>query len=138
VAKWRQRSVRRVLSRCARYVGRAFVSLARSRVGGQVVRWMFTHMAFAVPVKRLRETGTLVAFSHPQPSHALHILLVSKRPFASLMDLPPGDSDFARDLLETVQDLVRELDLEQRGYRLIVNGGPYQDVPHLHFHLVAD
>ena len=103
-----------------------------------MVHWIFTHMAFALPVKRLRETETLVAFYHPQPSHALHILLVSKRPFSSLMDVPPGDSEFAHDLLEAVQSLVRELDLEQRGYRLIANGGTYQDVPHLHFHLVAD
>ena len=28
--------------------------------------------------------------------------------------------------------------MEAGGYRLLVNGGAYQDVPHLHFHLVAD
>jgi diadenosine tetraphosphate (Ap4A) HIT family hydrolase len=28
--------------------------------------------------------------------------------------------------------------LEQTGYRLIANGGAFQDVPHLHFHLIAE
>jgi len=35
-----------------------------------------------------------------------------------------------------VQDLVGQLGLES--YRLIVNGGKYQDFPYLHFHLVSD
>ena len=28
--------------------------------------------------------------------------------------------------------------LAESGYRLIVNGGKYQDFPYLHFHLVSD
>jgi histidine triad (HIT) family protein len=133
-----RRNLRRVLGEVALYVRRLFTRLARSKLGGRVVHWTFVHMAFAVPVERLRETETLLAFYHPQPSYALHILLVSKRPFSSLMDVPPGDGEFVYDLFEMVQSLVRELDLEQRGYRLIANGGTYQEVPHLHFHLVAD
>ncbi|MBN1976733.1 MAG: HIT domain-containing protein [Anaerolineae bacterium] len=95
-------------------------------------------MSFAIPVKRLRETETLMAFHHPQPSHPLHILLVPKRPYASLLELAPDDVGLLRDLFTTVQDLVREFDLERSGYRLIANGGAYQDVPHLHFHLIAE
>ena len=34
------------------------------------------------------------------------------------------------------QSLVQEYDLG--AYRLIVNGGEYQDFPHLHFHLISD
>jgi histidine triad (HIT) family protein len=115
-----------------------FLRLARSGLGHLLVGWVFTHMSFAIPVKRLRETETLLAFHHPQPSHTLHILLVPKRPFSTLLDVPPDTADFLRDLLETVQSLVREFGLEQCGYRLITNGGAYQDVPQLHFHLVSD
>ena len=95
-------------------------------------------MSWIIPVQRLRETPTLVAFHHPRPSHPVHILIVPKRPYASLLDLPLDAADFMRDLFETAQSLVRELGLEPGGYRLIVNGGAYQDVPHLHFHLIAD
>jgi hypothetical protein len=28
--------------------------------------------------------------------------------------------------------------LAEGGYRLIVNGGKYQDFPYLHFHLISD
>jgi diadenosine tetraphosphate (Ap4A) HIT family hydrolase len=39
--------------------------------------------------------------------------------------------------LQIVRDLVERFDLERRGYRLIINGGKYQEVPQLHFHLVS-
>ena len=100
--------------------------------------WVMSQMSFAIPVERLRETETLMAFHHPHPSHGVHILLVPKRPFSSLMDVPLEASDFLRDLLETVQLLVGQYGLEEKGYRLVVNGGDYQEVPHLHFHLVAE
>jgi len=99
---------------------------------------MMSHVSFAIPVERLRDTETLMAFHHPHPCHDVHILLVPKRPFGSLMEVPLEATDFLHDLLETVQLLVRQYELEERGYRLIVNGGDYQEVPHLHFHLVAD
>ena len=67
----------------------------------------------------------------------MHILLVPKRAYRSLMDIPKGDETFLSDVVETVQDLVRSLRLEEGGYRLIANGGSFQDVPLLHFRLVA-
>lgn len=95
-------------------------------------------MSFAIPVQRLRETRSLIAFYHPQPTYPVHILLVPKKALASLSVLTPTDAPFLVDLFQTVQDLVKELGLESGGYRLIVNGGRYQDVPQLHFHLVSD
>lgn len=111
---------------------------ARSPLAGWFIRKGFAWMSFALPVQRLRETATLLAFYHPSPSYPVHILLVPKRAYASLLDLPPEDFDFQRDLLMTVQSLVRELGLEDCGYRLIANGGAYQDVPMLHFHLISE
>ena len=67
----------------------------------------------------------------------MHILLVPKRKIASLRDLTEADTDFTADLFQVVSSLVAEFGLEERGYRLVVNGGSYQEVPHLHFHLVS-
>lgn len=92
-------------------------------------------MSFAIPVERLRETETLLAFYHPKPAYPLHILLVPKQPISSFMDLDPS-STFLTDLIATVQSLVTESQLP--AYRLLVNGGEYQDFPLLHFHLISD
>ena len=93
-------------------------------------------MSFVIPVHRLRETETLMAFHHPKPSYAFHVLLVPKKSVASLKDFDSKDTTFLSDLYSTVQSLVDEFHLA--AYRLIVNGGEYQDFPHLHFHLVSD
>ena len=102
----------------------------------RVIGWMFEHMSFAVPAKRLRETKTLMAFYHPKPSYRFHVLLVPKKAVLSLKEFDPADSLFLTDLYSTVQSLVDEFHLS--AYRLIVNGGEYQDFPQLHFHLVSE
>jgi histidine triad (HIT) family protein len=104
-----------------------------------LVAWIMKNFSFALPVERLHETKTLLAFHHPQPSYAVHILLVPKKPLANLMDLDPEiDQDFLIDLYATVKKLVMQLKLDTGGFRLVVNGGNYQDFPFLHYHLIAD
>ena len=102
------------------------------------IGWMFEHMSFAIPVHRLRETDTLLAFEHPKPSYPVHILIVPKKAIASMMAIAPADAAFLTDVYQTVQILVAEYQLEVNGYRLICNGGAHQDVPQLHFHLVSE
>jgi histidine triad (HIT) family protein len=112
-----------------------FLRLARTGPGRKLVGWIFTHMSFSIPVERLRETETLLAFYHRKPSYPFHVLLVPKQPVSSLLDLDPH-STFLAELVTVVKSLVTEFQLS--AYRLIVNGGEYQDFPHLHFHLVSD
>lgn len=112
--------------------------MAATRPGRFLIGGMLAHMTFALPVKRLRETSNLLAFHHPRPAYPVHILLVPKRTVSNLLDLDPEDSRFLTELFETVQSLVKEFNLAKGGYRLIVNGGAYQDFPHLHFHLISE
>ena len=93
-------------------------------------------MSFAIPVQRLRETKTLMAFRHPQPAYPFHVLLLPKKSVGSLADLDPADTAFLTDLYTAVQSLIQEYQLP--AYRLIVNGGEFQDFPQLHFHLISD
>ena len=114
------------------------LALARSTAGRRLVHGVFRYMTFALPVARVRETNTLIAFHHPHPAYPVHILLVPKQPLAGLADVGAQESAFLADLFETVRSLVAEFDLDRRGYRLIANGGRYQEVPHLHFHLITE
>ncbi len=90
-----------------------------------------------LPVKRLRETDTLIAFEHPKPGYPVHILLMPKLELPNFRALDANDPVFMADLVSTAQSLVDEFGLADKGYRLIVNGGEYQDFPHLHFHLIS-
>lgn len=113
------------------------VKIARLRLSRLVIGWIFTHMSFAIPVHRLRETRNLLAFHHPQPSYPIHILLVPKKSISGLSDLGEEDQDLLVEVFRTAQSLVDEFGLSEPGYRLILNGGQYQVFPHLHFHLIA-
>jgi diadenosine tetraphosphate (Ap4A) HIT family hydrolase len=106
------------------------------RIFSPLIGWIFTYMSFLIPVSRLRETSNLLAFHHPSPSHKFHVLIVPKRQTDSFINLDPKDTAFLTDLYSTVQSLVNEFQL--KAYRLVVNGGEYQDFPHLHFHLISD
>jgi len=125
------RSIRNAIHRCA-------LVLAKARVGRYWLSWMLTHMNYTIPVHCLLDTETLVAFRHPNPDYPVHILLVPKKALPSLAALTPDDQEFLVDLFECVQSLVAELNLEPFGYRLIANGGKYQDIPQLHFHLISE
>ncbi len=108
----------------------------RSPLLSQMIGLVFAKMSFIVPVDRLRDTDTLLAFHHPNPAYPFHVLIVPKRSIASLAEPDPTDADFLCDLYATVQGIVDEFHLP--AYRLIVNGGDYQDFPQLHFHLISN
>lgn len=101
-----------------------------------LIGWIFAHMSFAIPVRRLRETDTLMAFYHPKPAYPFHVLLVPKKAVVSLKEFDSEDIAFLTDLYSTVQNIVSEFQLS--AYRLILNGGEYQDFPQLHFHLISE
>jgi histidine triad (HIT) family protein len=92
-------------------------------------------MASLLPVDRLRETEHLLAFRHPKPAYPFHVVIVPRKEIASFADLDPADP-FLSELVAAAQSLAAEYRLP--AYRLIVNGGAYQEFPRLHFHLVSD
>ena len=65
-------------------------------------------------------------------------MLMPKAELANFQAIKADNTAFMTDLVSTAQSLVDEFELEEKGYRLIVNGGEYQDFPHLHFHLISE
>jgi histidine triad (HIT) family protein len=111
--------------------------LARYDIAWTLIIVMLPFMNRILKIRPLRETESLLAILHPQPSYTVHVLLLPKRRIEDLLDLEEKDNQFLADLFEAVKSLVEELGLEEQGYRLIANGGKYQEFPILHFHLVS-
>ncbi len=120
------------------FLTRFVFRLAKSRLAGRIVRWSFTHMTAWMPLEKLYETQRVIAFYHPRPSYPVHILIIPKHPLRSLMELSTKDIELMAEIIGAAQEVVRRLRLEEKGYRLIVNGGDYQEVEQLHFHLVSN
>jgi histidine triad (HIT) family protein len=112
--------------------------LARWRVLRPLVGFFFRHMDHLLPVDRLYQNEHWVAFRHPQPAYALHLLIVPRENVPSLQEAPLAPAERYADLFAAVQALVAQFDLGTCGYRLITNGGPNQSIPQWHWHLVSD
>jgi histidine triad (HIT) family protein len=88
--------------------------------------------------EKVYENEKLVAFKDIHPAAPTHILFVPKKHYATLNDIPKGDTIMA-DIIEAIQKVTRDLRLADRGYRVVTNvnkeGG--QVVFHLHVHLLG-
>jgi histidine triad (HIT) family protein len=113
-------------------------NLTNVRIIRRVFIWGLINMNDWLPIHKISETETLICFYHPQPVYPVHILLVPKDELRDLSQLGPEHTDFLQDLFITVQSLILNFNLEVKGYRLILNGGEYQDFPQLHFHLISE
>lgn len=82
------------------------------------------------------ETQRAIAFRSIDPVAEHHILVVPKNHIAHFGDIAKEDKETIFEMVELVQKLVSDLDIG-KGYKLIVNGGEYQVVPHLHWHVLS-
>ena len=90
-----------------------------------------------IPKEFRFESDTLVAFDDINPSADVHILIMPKRHISGMGEIGEGEEKLLREVFEVVRELVKEKNLENDLYRVVVNGGKAQHVPHLHFHLLG-
>ena len=126
------------MRRAKPYIAKVLFEIARGPVGEWLAGWVFAYASRILPIRRRYESRRVVAFDHPRPSYPVHILIVPKKAIRGFEDLGKADLAVLADTFAAAQLLVEDLELAERGYRLVVNGGAYQDVRQLHFHLISD
>ncbi|ACZ41971.1 histidine triad (HIT) protein [Thermobaculum terrenum ATCC BAA-798] len=79
----------------------------------------------------------VVAFRDINPMAPVHVLVIPVSHIASLDQLQ--DQSLAGKLILTASELARKLDIDDSGYRVVINTGPEagQSVNHLHLHLLG-
>ena len=93
-----------------------------------------------LPTEILIESQHAIAFNDINPQAPIHILIIPKGKYIKYDDfLKRASKDEIYHFFELINQLVKDYDLENTGYRLITNAGrnANQEVPHLHFHLLA-
>lgn len=83
------------------------------------------------------ESEKLVVFPDINPSADIHLLIVPKEHISAISDLNDSHGPLLAEIYETGNKLVKKYSLENDLYRVVVNGGKAQHVPHLHFHLLG-
>lgn len=83
------------------------------------------------------ESETVVAFADINPSADIHLLIVPKQHLAGVQNLDLEHGALLAEIYSVANKLVLENNLTDRAYRVVLNGGKAQHVPHLHFHLLG-
>jgi len=93
-----------------------------------------------IPAKKVYENDKVIAFHDITPQAPIHVLVIPKKHIAAARDLSPTDmQEILPSIFEAIQKLTQELEIEDKGYRIVnncgVDGG--QTVNHLHFHVLG-
>jgi histidine triad (HIT) family protein len=88
-----------------------------------------------IAVDVVAETLDVLAFHHTRPSYPLHIVIVPKAHIVSLVDV--DDLSLIQSIFAIAKSIVVDRDLQETNFRIVTNGGSFQDSKHLHFHLIS-
>ncbi|HSW88557.1 MAG TPA: HIT domain-containing protein [Candidatus Saccharimonadales bacterium] len=81
------------------------------------------------------EDEDIMVFPDIHPVKPIHLLVIPKKHIEDFLDI--DDTALMDKIRVVIQKLVTQQNLEDKGYRIVVNGGGGQVVPHLHFHLLG-
>ncbi len=90
-----------------------------------------------IPANIVHETENLIVFPDINPSADTHFLIVPKKHIPSVSDLTTENAGLLAEIYQVANKLVQDNNLENSPYKVVVNGGKAQHVPHLHFHLLG-
>jgi histidine triad (HIT) family protein len=91
-----------------------------------------------IPANIVFEDERCMAFHDVAPQAPIHVLVIPKKPIASVVAIEDGDAPLIAHLWLVIRDLAVQLGLDG-GYRVVVNCGRDggQSVDHIHFHLLG-
>lgn len=88
-----------------------------------------------ISAKILFEDENVLAFPDIHPKKPVHILFIPKKHVSEFVALE--EHEIFMHLGKAIQILIKENDLTEKGYKIMINGGGHQDVNHLHIHLLG-
>jgi len=79
----------------------------------------------------------MVVFHDLYPKAKHHFLVVPTVHVETFLDLQDNHFPLLTNMIKVVQHLIKDKKLHG-AYRIVINGGRHQEVPHLHLHLLGD
>ena len=90
-----------------------------------------------IPSNKVYEDDEILAFKDINPIAKIHILVIPKKHFDSLVDF--NDDILLAKMFKVIKEIAKEQGIEESGYRVLTNIGENggQAVKHLHFHILG-
>lgn len=85
-----------------------------------------------MPSKKEYEDEDTLVIRNIAPKAEIHLLIIPKKHVNTFLDL----GNEMNKLVQAAQKVIKRMGVES-GYKMLINGGRYQQVPHFHLHLLA-
>src|SRR5437867_3935854 len=85
------------------------------------------------------EDDKVVAFKDIKPGAPVHVLIIPRKPIPRIAEAKPEDHAVLGHPLLKAAEIAKQLGLDEKGFRLVINNGPDagESVPHLHLHILG-
>lgn len=92
-----------------------------------------------IPAKKIYEDENFLAFHDINPKAKVHALVIPKKHIPTLMDISKADLELIGEMHEIIQKVVKKLNLDEKGFRVINNCGDFggQEIYHIHYHILG-
>ncbi|WP_404365420.1 histidine triad nucleotide-binding protein [Marinobacter sp.] len=92
-----------------------------------------------IPADIVHEDDVSLAFKDNNPQAPIHLLIIPKKPIATINDMEPDDRELVGHLFLVASKLAKEMGFDEDGYRVVMNCNEQagQSVFHIHLHLLA-
>ena len=92
-----------------------------------------------IPAKTVYEDELIFAFDDINPQAPVHVLLIPKKHYASLNDVPEDENDILSLILVKARHVAQLKGIRDTGYRIVLNTArdSGQEVFHIHFHVLG-
>jgi histidine triad (HIT) family protein len=88
-----------------------------------------------IPKEFVYEDKDVMVFPDIHPLKPIHLLIIPKKHIKDFLNLQ--DDNLLGRIRKVVQKMIKKEKLENKGYRVVVNGGGAQFIDHLHIHLLG-
>ncbi len=90
-----------------------------------------------ISVDRLWEDELVLAFHHPRPQSEIHVVVIPKKHVSSLLDPLALDGALLSSMVQAIQQVARQLGLDQTGFYVRANAAAPGVTPHMHWHMLG-
>jgi len=92
-----------------------------------------------IPADIVYEDDEVVAFRDIGPQAPTHILVIPRKPIATINDLEPGDAELVGKLFLAAKEIAAAEGIADAGYRTVINcnAAAGQTIYHLHLHILG-
>jgi histidine triad (HIT) family protein len=92
-----------------------------------------------IPCNKAFESDKFLAFNDINPQAPQHVLIIPKKHIPTVLEIKPEDRELIGDLFMVANQLAKDFNIDQTGFRTVFNCNrdAGQAVYHIHLHLLG-